>query len=232
MKCILQGQKVSGLPDGGIAGQILEKTDTGTQWTDKPSGGMSQTEADARYLQLSGGTMAGEITFSKAAGASVNFPENQEIRYDDGDLILGKTGSKIMIGAEQVKLTSETNTATLQSTDFFFSNQTQIKNLRDPTEYDDAATKNYVDSKRPKYASVTLTTSGWSSNTQIVTVSGVSADETAQLIQPMPAVASQSAYYAAGILCTNQAANSLTFTCQEAPSSDLTVYVVIQEVIA
>lgn len=149
MKCILQGQKVSGLPDGGIAGQILEKTDTGTQWTDKPSGGMSQIEADERYLQLSGGTMTGEITFSNAAGASVNFPENQEIRYDDGDLILGKIGSKIVIGAEQVKLTSETNTATLQSSDFFFSRQTQIKNLRDPTEYDDAATKNYVDSRTP-----------------------------------------------------------------------------------
>lgn len=174
--------------------------------------------------------MAGEITFSNAAGASVNFPENQEIRYDDGDLILGKIGSEIVIGAEQVKLTSETNTATLQSSDFFFSRQTQIKNLRDPTEYDDAATKNYVDSKRPKYASVTLTAVGWSSNQQTVTINGVSATETAQLIQPMPAIASQEAYYAAGILCTNQAANSLTFTCQTVPTSDLTVYVVIQGV--
>ena len=49
------------MPDDGITGQILEKTDTGTQWTDKPSGGMSQIEADARYLQLSGGTMTGDI---------------------------------------------------------------------------------------------------------------------------------------------------------------------------
>lgn len=85
---------------------------------------------------------------------------------------------------------------------------------------------------KPIYRTVTLPASGWSSNTQTVTVSGVLADETAQLIQPMPAIASQSAYYAAGILCTNQAANSLTFTCQEVPTSDLTVYVVIQEVTA
>ena len=82
----------------------------------------------------------------------------------------------------------------------------------------------------PAYRTVTLPASSWSSNAQTVTVNGVLADETAQLIQPMPAVASQAAYYAAGILCTNQAANSLTFTCQEAPSSDLTVYVVMQEV--
>ena len=87
-----------------------------------------------------------------------------------------------------------------------------------------------VSAPTPVYRTVTLTTSAWASNTQTVTVSGVLADETAQLIQPMPAVASQAAYYAAGILCTNQAANSLTFTCQEAPSSDLTVYVVMQEV--
>lgn len=85
---------------------------------------------------------------------------------------------------------------------------------------------------KPKYKQITLLASGWSSNSQTVTVNGVLADETAQLIQPMPAVASQAAYYAAGILCTNQAANSLTFTCQTVPTSNLTVYVVIQEVIA
>ena len=89
-----------------------------------------------------------------------------------------------------------------------------------------------VSAPTPVYRTVTLTTSAWASNTQTVTVSGVLADETAQLIQPVPAIASQSAYYAAGIMCTGQAANSLTFTCQEAPSSDLTVYVVIQGVTA
>lgn len=87
-----------------------------------------------------------------------------------------------------------------------------------------------VSAPTPVYRTVTLTTSAWASNTQTVTVSGVLADETAQLIQPVPALASQSAYYAAGILCTGQAANSLTFTCTETPTSDLTVYVVIQEV--
>ena len=82
----------------------------------------------------------------------------------------------------------------------------------------------------PTSTTVTLTTSGWSSNTQTVAVSGVSADETAQLIMPVPALASQSAYYEAGILVTGQAANSLTFTCSTVPSSNLTVYVVMQEV--
>ena len=152
-------------PSGGTTGQILEKTDTGTQWADNP--GMTQTAADARYLQLSGGTMTGALTLNGNPSA-----DNQ------------------------------------------------------------AANKAYVDSKDPKYVSVTLSASGWSSNTQTVTVSGVSADETAQLIQPMPAIASQAAYMAAGIYCSGQAANSLTFTCQTAPTENITVYVVMQEVSA
>lgn len=87
-----------------------------------------------------------------------------------------------------------------------------------------------VSAPTPVYRTITLTASAWSNNTQTVTVSGVLADETKQLIQPMPAMASQSAYYGAGVLCSGQAANSLTFTCQNVPTEDLTVYVVMQEV--
>lgn len=87
---------------------------------------------------------------------------------------------------------------------------------------------------KPKRVSVTLTASGWNSSakTQTVTVSGVLADESAQVIQPIPAIASQSAYNAAGILATGQAANSITFTAAILPASDLSVYVVITEVTA
>ena len=80
----------------------------------------------------------------------------------------------------------------------------------------------------PTHQTITLSSSAWSSNTQTVTVSGVTADELDQLITPTPAIASQSAYYEAGIMCTNQGTNSLTFTCQTVPTSNLTVYVVIQ----
>ena len=84
----------------------------------------------------------------------------------------------------------------------------------------------------PKYVSVTLAAASWDSTakTQTVTVTGVKASETAQIITPTPALVSQMAYYEAGILCTAQAENSLTFTCTTAPTEDLTVYVVIQEV--
>lgn len=62
---------------------------------------------------------------------------------------------------------------------------------------------------KPMVHGVTLLASAWSGNAQTITVPGVLADETKQLIQPVPAIASQAAYLAAGILCTGQAANNL-----------------------
>lgn len=47
---------------GGSTGQVLTKTENGQAWQDAPETGMSQDDADARYLQLSGGTMTGDIT--------------------------------------------------------------------------------------------------------------------------------------------------------------------------
>ena len=86
-------------------------------------------------------------------------------------------------------------------------------------------------SYKPIFKSVTLSASAWgSAKTQTITVQGVLADEKKQFIVPTPALASQTAYYEAGILITAQAANSLTFTAKYVPETDLTVYVVIQEV--
>lgn len=78
---------------------------------------------------------------------------------------------------------------------------------------------------------VTLTASGWSNGTQTVSVPGVLADEAAQLIIPVPALASQTAYYDAGVIATGQAANTLTFTARNsAPATNLMVYVTMQAV--
>ena len=192
-------------PTGGTTGQILEKTATGTQWADKPSGGMTQTEADARYLQLSGGTMT-------------------------GDIVMGGI-SKLRLGSAANAPYWNVNNLNLKIAQLWNDNdETFSINVGYPVTDYCATPKSYVDSLAAKSTTVTLTTSGWSSNTQTVTVSGVSADETAQLIMPVPALASQTAYYEAGILVTGQAANSLTFTCSTVPSSNLTVYVVMQEV--
>ncbi len=85
-----------------------------------------------------------------------------------------------------------------------------------------------------QYVEVSLPASGWDTDakTQTVTVDGVSNTETDQMITPVPAVASQSTYYDSGIMCTAQARNSLTFSATFIPSEDLTVYIVIEEVVS
>ena len=85
---------------------------------------------------------------------------------------------------------------------------------------------------KPSAIQVILAADGWNGAelTQTVTANGVLADETAQLILPVPAIASRSEYVAAGVLCTNQAAGRLTFTCSSIPTASLTVYVTMQEV--
>lgn len=69
-----------------------------------------------------------------------------------------------------------------------------------------------------------LTVADWSSNTQTVTVTGVTASN---IVIVSPAPASAADYAAAGIVCTAQAADSLTFTCDTVPTNAITVNVVI-----
>lgn len=73
-------------------------------------------------------------------------------------------------------------------------------------------------------ATATLAVNDWSSNTQTVTVQGVTASNT---VFVAPAPASNADYVAGGIVCTAQASNSLTFTCATTPSSAITVNVCI-----
>lgn len=69
----------------------------------------------------------------------------------------------------------------------------------------------------------TLAVADWSSSTQTVTVSGVKADS---VVFVSPAPASASDYASAGILCTSQSADSLTFSCTQTPSAAIVVNIV------
>ena len=73
-----------------------------------------------------------------------------------------------------------------------------------------------------KSLTVTLAAASWSSKKQTVTASGVTTSNTV-IVSPAPA--SFLAYGEAQVRCTAQAANSLTFTCEEVPTVALTVNV-------
>lgn len=195
-------------PSGGTTGQILEKTATGTQWADKPSSGISQSEADARYLQLSGGTMTGNINL------------NQK------NLVFDSKG--------KITLKHETGNYRENSVTFRYAGRgaVQLKNISNPDDLTDAANKAYVDSLKPDRQIVTLSASGWSGNAQTITVQGVIADQSAQDIDISCAdKASADAWAAGGVWCNDPTqANKLTFTCTTPPTANITLRIRLWEV--
>lgn len=73
-----------------------------------------------------------------------------------------------------------------------------------------------------KTLTVTLTGNGWNNFQQSVTATGVTANNTV-IVAPAPE--SYEVYGGAGIYCSAQAANSLTFKCASVPSDNITVNV-------
>lgn len=70
---------------------------------------------------------------------------------------------------------------------------------------------------------VTLTAADWSTNTQTVSVTGMTASK---IVWVSPDASSASDYASADILCTAQGSGTLTFTCSDTPSTDITVVIV------
>lgn len=74
--------------------------------------------------------------------------------------------------------------------------------------------------------SASLLVAGWSSNTQTVSVNGVTESNTVIVV---PAPASHTAYNNAQVYCSAQASGKLTFKCTTTPTAALTVNVLILE---
>lgn len=197
---------------GGTAGQVLTKksgADYDVEWkTPAPSGGSGNSGV---FYAIYGTTTNAEILAAYEAGKAV---------------FLKKDGDKGVYPLITIAGDSFAYFGCVLYSRYFKRYMCSADNWRQ----DESA----LLAETPVSVAVTLSASGWNSSakTQTVTVSGVLADETKQLITPAPAAASQAAYYNAGIRCTGQAANKLTFTAETIPSTNLTVYVTVQEVSA
>lgn len=89
-----------------------------------------------------------------------------------------------------------------------------------------------IDTITPKARLVTLSSAGWdaTAKTQTVSCLGVVADEGKQMIMPAPTISSTTTYNDAGVQLTGQAADTLTFTTENIPTTDVQVYIVMQNV--
>lgn len=163
--------------------------------------------SSAPWLPLSGGTMTGDLTV-------------------EGKLVFGgSNGPRVQVGpSNELQFNSASG------------GSVQLSNVQvggTPTQNLDIVNKAYVDSKGPKTATVTLTTDGWRKGEQTVTVNGILADSSAQIVDVCPAnKPSADRWAAAGVWCTSQAANSLIFSCDSVPTEDINVNIRMQGVSA
>lgn len=91
-----------------------------------------------------------------------------------------------------------------------------------------------IRSHLPMVSSATLVAANWIGSgpyTQTISVSGVRADEAGQIVQPVPASVSQDAWETAGIKCTEQGNGTLLFSARKQPDTDVSIFVILQEVL-
>lgn len=204
-----------GLPSGGEEGQVLTKTASGTQWDDVPS-------------DLPSGGTNGQILTKTADGVAwSDAPETGVTTFN------GRTGAVTpqagdytaeMVGARP-------STWTPSAADVGAVPTTRTVNGKALSSNISLTAADVGASEKAKISSVVLSASGWSSNSQTVTVTGVVANTNAQAIDVSPVSKTDADNWAqAGVWCTAQGANALTFTCTEVPSANINVNVKIQEV--
>lgn len=92
-------------------------------------GAITQEQADARYLQRSGGTITGPVTMNNVFKVYDGYIDAVQITSSEGNLILG--ASSVVTLAPTAKTISVSNS--------------RITNVATPTSNNDAANKSYVD---------------------------------------------------------------------------------------
>lgn len=181
--------------------------------------GTTYTLKDNGALQLTGGQVTGPVTF----GDSVSIDEATL-----GDLVVnGSASFTNNIQANTINGVAVGNSPkfTDNNTTYTFANGTNGFTVTPSggTAQTVTVTPSIANNLTGTKTTATLSTT-WSSNQQIVTVSGVTSSN---YIIVSPAPASYDAYCEAGIYCSAQGSNSLTFKCDTVPSAALTVNVMI-----
>lgn len=236
----------------GTKGQVVGFNAAGEAVAqDAPESGITQTQADSRYLRLSGGTMEDNsiIEFVDRhgsqelgiTGSRINFYGSRNMTIEDGEIssissITSPTSALNIYSGVSISLRNNSSQISIGSNGtitfetFSSGNPIKVTGIAEPESENDATNKAYVDSKAPKYRTVTLTAAGWSANTQTATVQGV--ETSGQSVRISPATKTDADnWVAAGVWCSEpKTANQLVFTCDTAPTENININVELQEV--
>ena len=171
----------------GTQGQVVGFDDNGNAVAQEaPQTGLTQEQADQRYLQKSGGTASGNIGVASGDGKlemQVNTSgDTQTLAFIDnilGSAYISNTGGILTIRSDSGFLLKTSNRDWVLSGGSFVSDA-------EPTDDDDLTNKAYVDSKALAFGPQTVATSAWAANTTYsaqgygyrasVPLSGVTAD--------------------------------------------------------
>ena len=232
-------------------GKIVYSAD-GITWAEaalssslNPNGWSSVTYGDGKFVAMSSSTIAAYSTDGVTWTGTTMPSGKSTVIYGNGKFVaVASSSTRVAISTDGITWTETALTNALvnpSNTDItesvYSALEPYIPAPTVPTKTSELTNDSGFITQTdalPHATLVTLTVAGWNSTakTQTVTVSGILADESKQLIIPMPATASMAAYNEAGIQCTGQAANSLTFTAETVPTAAISVYVTYQTVIS
>lgn len=224
----------SGLPDQtGQSGKFLTTDGTDASWSDKPLVNKATGRNSLALLGSASGQASVSIGYSTMSSGNSNFVAGVSAQIADSghsNVVIGNgpyaMGNRnIVIGtscsASNGCIQLSTNTSAFMSNSV--SNTMKVANANG--NYEMMSADGTIPTARltKVNTTITLAAADWSSNTQTVTVNGVTSTSVV-FVAPDPADTTD--YVSAGILCTAQGTNSLTFTATTTPSTDIDVVVV------
>ena len=221
---VLAGGGGSGLPSQtGQSGKFLTTDGTDASWSDKP---LVNTATSPNSLAILGSASTSN-SVCIGAGASISGSSSFA-----GNIALGSGATVTSFGAiaigRHARVTASNAiqiAANITAVSKTNSDANTFKVANANGNYEIMSADGTIPTARltKVNTTITLAAADWSSNTQTVNVTGMTATGVV-MVSPDPT--DQSAYTSAGILCTAQAAGTLTFTCDTVPSADIDVNVV------
>lgn len=224
--------------DDAVETYIVGSTAFASDWLSTTNGGAALTpESGKIYIVLSGGsyqnrefrwsgTQYAEISPSIALGETSSTAyrgDRGKAAYDHSQLTSGNPH-----GTTAADVGARPSTWMPTAADIGAVPTTRTVNGKQLTADISLTAADVNAASKATYVSVTLPNTGWSNNQRALTVNGVLADATKQLIVPCPQNATAlDVWTAAGVKAIAQAANSLTFKCDSTPTASIPLYVAI-----